>query len=81
MAAQDLAAVSRGRLVTGMSAGGNQSRMMAMQLSQVAQQASATGNWVQALAIQLPDMALGFGAVGIAAGVLASVTLPLLVSA
>lgn len=64
----------------GMSAGGQNSRMMAMQLSQVAQQASATGNWVQALAIQLPDMAMGFGAVGIAAGVLASVTLPLLAS-
>ena len=79
-AAQDLAVTSRGRLAPGMAAGGHQSRMMAMQLSQVAQQASATGNWVQALAIQLPDMALGFGAVGIAAGVLASVTLPLLAS-
>lgn len=77
-AAQDLAATSRGRLAPGMAAGGQQSRMMAMQLSQVAQQASATGNFVQALAIQLPDMAMGFGAVGIAAGVLASVTLPLL---
>jgi hypothetical protein len=55
--------------------------MMAMQLSQVAQQTSATGNFVQALAIQLPDMALGFGAAGIAAGVLAGVALPLLASA
>jgi hypothetical protein len=79
-AAQDLAASSRGRLVPGMSAAGQQSRMFAMQLSQVAQQASATGNFVQALAIQLPDMAMGFGAAGIAAGVLASVTLPLLVN-
>lgn len=77
MAADDLHASTR-RLAPGMAAGGHQSRMMAMQLSQVAQQASATGNWVQALSIQLPDMALGFGAVGIAAGVLASVTLPLL---
>jgi len=51
-----------------MAKGGHQSRMMAMQLSQVAQQASATGNFVQALAIQLPDMAMGFGAAGIAAG-------------
>lgn len=81
MAAQDLAAVSTGRLAPGMAAGGQQSRMMAMQLSQVAQQASATGNWIQALAIQLPDMAMGFGAAGIAAGVLASVTLPLLANA
>jgi tryptophan 2,3-dioxygenase len=56
---------------------GHQSRMMAMQLSQVAQQASATGNWVQALAIQLPDLTLGFGVVGIAAGVVAGALLPL----
>lgn len=55
-----------------------QSRMMAMQLSQVAQQASATGNWVQALAIQLPDMALGFGTLGIAAGVAAGAILPII---
>lgn len=53
-------------------------RMMAMQLSQVAQQASATGNWVQALAIQLPDLALGFGPIGIAAGVAAGALLPLI---
>lgn len=77
-AAQDLAVASSRKLAPGMAAGGQQSRLMAMQLSQVAQQASATGNWIQALAIQLPDMAMGFGAVGIAAGVLASVTLPLL---
>lgn len=55
---------------------GHQSRMMAMQLSQVAQQASATGNWVQALAIQLPDLTLGFGTIGIAAGVVAGALLP-----
>lgn len=77
-ATQDLAEASSRKLAPGMAAGGQQSRLMAMQLSQVAQQASATGNLVQALAIQLPDMAMGFGAVGIAAGVLASVTLPLL---
>jgi hypothetical protein len=65
----------------GMGAAAGNSRMMAMQLSQVAQQTSATGNFVQALAIQLPDMALGFGAAGIAAGVLAGVALPLLASA
>lgn len=57
---------------------GQQSRMMAMQLSQVAQQASATGNWVQALAIQLPDLTLGFGTIGIAAGVAAGALLPLI---
>lgn len=52
-------------------------RMMAMQLSQVAQQTQATGNFMQALAIQLPDMALGFGTVGIAIGILAGIMLPL----
>jgi len=51
------------------------SRMMAMQLSQVAQQASVTGNWLQALAIQLPDLALGFGPIGIAAGAAAGAVL------
>lgn len=51
------------------------SRMMAMQLSQVAQQASATGNVLQAIAIQLPDLALGFGPIGIAAGAAAGAVL------
>lgn len=50
-------------------------RMQAMQLSQVAQQASATGNWLQALAIQLPDLALAFGPIGIAAGAAAGAAL------
>ena len=58
-------------------ANSHRTRMMAMQLSQVAQQASATGNWIQALAIQLPDLALGFGTFGIAAGVAAGALLPL----
>jgi hypothetical protein len=49
--------------------------MMAMQLSQVAQQASVTGNWLQAIAIQLPDLALGFGPIGIAAGAAAGAIL------
>ncbi|WP_043775383.1 hypothetical protein, partial [Roseivivax isoporae] len=43
-------------------------RQASMQLSQVAQQGAATGNYLQALAIQAPDLALGFGALGIAAG-------------
>lgn len=46
-------------------------RMASMQLSQVASQGSVTGNYLQALAIQLPDLALGFGTVGILAGSLA----------
>lgn len=49
----------------------NSIRQASMQLSQVAQQGSVTGNYMQALAIQLPDLALGFGTVGIVAGALA----------
>lgn len=87
-AVEDLGAASKGRLTPAIGGVGKASvlasqntRMFAMQLSQVAQQTSATGNFVQALAIQLPDMTLGFGAVGIAAGILASVALPALASA
>lgn len=58
------------------SAGGM--RNLALQLSQVSQQTSATGNLVQALAIQLPDMTVGFGTAGIAAGILAGAMLPLI---
>lgn len=47
---------------------GNNARQMSMQLSQVAQQGSVTGNFLQALAIQLPDLALGFGTLGILIG-------------
>lgn len=47
---------------------GHQARQMSMQLSQVAQQGSVTGNFLQALAIQLPDLALGFGTLGILIG-------------
>ncbi|MDH4541078.1 MULTISPECIES: hypothetical protein [Sulfitobacter] len=54
-----------------------QSRMAAMQLSQVAQQTAATGSFIQALSIQLPDLALGFGALGIGIGVVAGALLPL----
>jgi len=61
------------------AAGGG--RMLMMQLSQVGQQAMASGNIVQALAIQLPDIGLAFGAVGAAAGLLAGIALPMLMSA
>ncbi|MER8806023.1 phage tail tape-measure protein [Mesorhizobium australicum] len=59
-------------------AGGQSMRMMAMQLSQVAQQTQAGAGFIQALAIQLPDLALGFGTVGIALGVVAGIMLPLI---
>lgn len=43
-------------------------RMAAMQLSQVASQGAVTGNYLQALAIQIPDLVLGFGTLAIVAG-------------
>jgi len=59
----------------------NTLRGVSQQLSQVGQQTMATGNFVQALAIQLPDIGIGFGAIGAAAGLLAGIALPLLMSA
>jgi hypothetical protein len=56
-----------------------EAKLVAQQLSQVAQQTMVTGQFVQALAIQLPDIGLAFGGVGIAAGVLAGIALPLVV--
>lgn len=44
-------------------------RQVSMQLSQVVQQAQAGGGVLRALAIQLPDIGLAFGTVGIAAGI------------
>lgn len=63
----------------GKGAGGasNGLRQMSMQLSQVGQQGAATGNYLQALAIQLPDLALGFGTVGILIGAAAGSLLTL----
>lgn len=82
-ATESLSQVASKRLTPAMSGvtdgtakAGQGARMMAQQLSQVAQQGQATGNYIQALAIQLPDIGMAFGAVGIAAGVVASVALP-----
>ncbi|ETD86683.1 phage tail tape measure protein [Rhodobacter capsulatus] len=55
-------------------------KQLAFQFSQVLQMGQATGNYVQALAIQIPDMAMGFGTLGIAVGAVAGVSLPLLVN-
>jgi len=52
-----------------------------MQLSQVGQQTQATGNFVQALAIQLPDIGLAFGTIGTAVGLLVGIALPSIVNA
>lgn len=86
--AADRANAGSARLATGLGnvgvASGNSANMMrgvAQQLSQVGQQTMATGQFVQALAIQLPDIGLAFGAVGAAAGLLAGIALPMLMSA
>lgn len=55
-------------------------KMMAFQLNQVVQQGQATGNYIQALAIQIPDMAAGFGFLGAMIGGVAAVALPSLVN-
>lgn len=65
----------------GMARGGGTARMFGQQLSQVVQQGAVTGNYLGALAVQLPDMALGFGGVAIAASLVATVVLPMLISA
>jgi ABC-type transporter Mla subunit MlaD len=52
-------------------------RNVGLQLSQVTQQAAVTGNAFSALAIQLPDMLIGFGTFGIMAGVAAGALVPL----
>lgn len=56
-------------------------RGAAQQLSQVGQQTMATGDFIQALAIQLPDLGLAFGSVGAAAGLVSGIVLPLLIDA
>ena len=67
----------------GKSAGGaaGSMRMLTQQLSQVGQQAMAGGDFVRALAIQLPDMGLAFGAAGTAIGLVAGIALPFLMEA
>ncbi len=59
----------------------NRSRMLTQQLSQVAQQTTATGNVVQALAVQAADIGLAFGTVGTIVGALAGVAMPALFAA
>lgn len=61
-----------GRLVNG---GGL--RNTAQQLNQVVQSGVATGNWTTALAVQMPDLLLGFGTFGAVAGAVAGFLIPL----
>lgn len=67
--------VGRGANRAGRSMGlaSNGMRQASMQLSQVAQQGAVTGNYLQALMVQIPDLALGFGTIGIVAGALVPV--------
>lgn len=55
----------------GMNNSSSAGKMLAMQLSQVAQQGAATGQYLQALAIQLPDIAIGMSNAGASAGAFA----------
>lgn len=56
-------------------------RMLTQQFSQVAQQATATGQPLQALAVQAADIGLAFGTMGTIAGALIGITMPALISA
>lgn len=71
----DLMTRSANQNNSAVGAGTSQLRLMSMQLSQVGQQTQVTGNFLQALAIQLPDLALGFGPFGIAVGIAAGAAL------
>ncbi len=80
-AATGKAAQGMGKVGIASKLAGSNTRMLTMQLSQVAQQASATGNVTQALAIQAADIGMIFGTVGTVVGVLATVALPSLIAA
>ncbi len=72
------AATNMGAAAVGSS--GNM-RMLTQQLSQVGQMGAVTGNYLGALAVQLPDMGLAFGAAGAIIGTVAGVALPTLIAA
>ena len=57
----------------------NALRNMGLQLNQVAQQGAVTGDYFRALTIQMPDLLLGFGGLGIAIGIVAGVLGPFVV--
>lgn len=56
----------------------NRFRQLGLQLNQVAQVGGMTGNWMNAVAVQLPDILLSFGTLGIYAGIAAGALIPLL---
>jgi len=56
------------RSATRAKSASTQMRLASMQISQIAQQTTAGTSFMQAFAIQLPDLMLGFGTLGILAG-------------
>lgn len=54
-------------------------RNVGLQLSQVAQQGAVTGDYFRALAVQMPDLLLGFGGLGIAIGAATAVLGPFVI--
>ncbi|MFC3118907.1 hypothetical protein ACFOHS_14625 [Jhaorihella thermophila] len=54
-------------------------RNVGLQLSQVAQQGAVTGDYFRALTVQMPDLLLGFGGLGIAIGAAAAVLGPFVI--
>ncbi|MFC3180450.1 hypothetical protein [Cypionkella sinensis] len=62
---------------SGFAAGGGL-RSLGLQLNQVAQVGGMTGNWLAALAVQLPDILLAFGTLGVFAGIAAGAMIPLI---
>lgn len=60
---------------------GNGARQFAQHMSQAAQQGAVTGNYLQALAYQIPDLGLRFGVLGIGITAVAGVVLPALITA
>lgn len=61
--------------------GAGNTRMLVQQLSQVGQQAAATGQPLQALAVQAADIGMAFGTMGTIVGTLAGVAVPTLIAA
>ncbi|WP_425092010.1 phage tail tape measure C-terminal domain-containing protein [Tropicimonas sp. S265A] len=55
-------------------------RNVGLQMNQVAQQGAITGDFLTALAFQLPDILLGFGTAGVLAGTVAGFLTPLVTS-
>lgn len=58
----------------------HEAKMLGFQLSQIAQQGMATGQWATAFSIQAADIGASFGIIGLAIGTLTTLALPTLVN-